>query len=224
MRKLVIIVSSLTLVFILLMSMGMPVMAAKPEEKNDNKPVAWVDANINYASFMEPHSRHSLNVKYLVDGSTVGQVVGGSGQNRMYSTELPGLGTFVPGMTYFWDWTYPDGTYVKFAQFCVILYIPTYGGEAPCIYQIADYGESGRNDWHRVFTLNEELYIDFGIYVWEPMWGPFAVPYYGGNAKIHGDLTITGPPQGNLWTPPETFWEEDYEPLLVEPIRPPWPK
>ena len=43
MRKLIIIMSSLTLVIILLTSIGIPVMAAKPEEKNGNKPIAWVN-------------------------------------------------------------------------------------------------------------------------------------------------------------------------------------
>ena len=75
MRKLIIIISSLTLVFILLMSLSMPVMAAKPEEPKDNKPVAWVTlggSNGNSKDVQGMHGHTSLLVQKLSNGTTVG--------------------------------------------------------------------------------------------------------------------------------------------------------
>ncbi|HEY96193.1 MAG TPA: hypothetical protein G4O15_14790 [Dehalococcoidia bacterium] len=184
MRKLVIIVSSLTLVVILLMSMSMPVMAAKSEEKNDNKPVAWVTASINTGAFMEEHARHSITVKLLTDGSTVGHLNGQTGVNITHSVG------FWQGRTYFWTWNDED-TQVKMADFIEFVYSTEYEMNLAIRFQIADYGEPGKNDWHRAW-----IWLGYhpvtGAEVWMPLFDGYLVAYDNGNAKIHG--TMGDPP------------------------------
>jgi hypothetical protein len=187
-------------------------MAVKPEEKNENKPVAWVTASINVgAAFKQndEHPRHSLTVKLLTDGTTVGQLIGEVGQSRMYSMEVPPWGTFPPGLgqTYFWDW-YDGDNLVKMADFTVFVYVPNYGGPVPLRYQIADYGEPGKNDWHRIWIVMPNPNPP-GPPILIPLWDGNAIPYANGNAKIHGDMDITGPPSD---------WDENNLPDVL----PPW--
>ena len=179
MRKLVIIVSSLTLVFILLMSVGMPVMAAKPEEKNDNKPVAWVTASINTGAFMEEHARHSITVKLLADGNTVGHLNGQTGQMMTHSVG------FWQGRTYFWTWNDED-TQIKMADFIEFFYSPEYEMNLAIRFQIADYGEPGKNDWHRAWIFLG--WDPTGVELWMPLFDGYLVPYDNGNAKIGGNM------------------------------------
>ena len=75
MKKICIILSSLTLSIILLLSIGFSVMAAKPEEPKDNKPVAWVSlggSNGNSKDVQGTHGHMSLLVKKLSNGNTIG--------------------------------------------------------------------------------------------------------------------------------------------------------
>jgi hypothetical protein len=72
-----------------------------------------------------------------------------------------------------------------------------YSSDCDCMaairFQIADYGEPGKNDWHRAWLC---VYYDpvTEFEVWIPMFDNYSVPYDNGNAKIGGNMEITGPP------------------------------
>ena len=187
MQKLRLLLLAITLAVVTLVGAAVPVAAAP----GGNRAVAWVDSSINYAAYAKPmHPRHSLTVKLLADGATVGQVVAGVGTERMYSTETE-IGAFLPGKTYFWTWN-DDGVEVKMADFAAFLYIEATGKVGLIRYQIADYGEPGVNDWHRVWFWM----LDH----WQPVYGAdLRIPYVGGNAIVHGDISVTGAPAD--WNP-----------------------
>ncbi len=74
MRKLNLVLLALTLSLVMLTISVVPVMAAKPSENNDNKPVAWVNWSGGY-TFEGERAWSRVSVKKLTDGTTVGHYV-----------------------------------------------------------------------------------------------------------------------------------------------------
>jgi hypothetical protein len=75
-RKIISIFLALAFSIVLLLTTGVPVMAAKPEENNGIKPVAWI--NYSGASGVidgKDHMFSSIVVKKLSDGTTVGHFI-----------------------------------------------------------------------------------------------------------------------------------------------------
>ena len=177
MRKLLIIVSSLTLVFVLLMSMSMPVMAAKPEEKNDNKPVAWVNGASCSNNGLLPVVilSSAISVKYLSDGTTVGKVVA---RIQYRDVPLPDMisksKTFDQDETYWWR--VGDS---KYFQFVLI-------DSTGVMYRLTlvDAGEGKNSAPDKIFW---EVNVGSpAVPDWESFFGnPEPLPVPNGNNQIH---------------------------------------
>ncbi len=184
MRKLYLVLLALTLSAVLLIISAMPVFAEKPTTLPDNKPVAWVDSEINTnqsAMDVGIKTSHSLHVRLLADGTVEGVV-----EYHNYLTKEKGHFTsFDQTLTRFYE--LPDGA--KVAE--VVALIPMDGQPDGHIkYLIVDYGEPSTNDWHKVYAWLP----DFGYPApyWYSEFGPDPIPYkgdedkpiYSGNAKV----------------------------------------
>jgi len=164
---------------------AMPVFAEKPTTLPDNKPVAWVDSAVNTnqnAIDTGIKTSHSIHVKLLADGTTVGVV-----EYHNYLTGEKGHYTnFDQNLTRFYE--LPDGA--KVAE--VVAHEPLDGQPDGHIkYLIVDYGEPSTYDWHKVFVWLPDL--GFPVPYWYSVFGPNPIPYKGNEDKpiFSGNANVT---------------------------------
>ncbi len=205
-RKIISIFLALAISIVLLLTAVAPAMAAKPLEKNDNKPVAWVDSEINYAA--PEHARHSLSAKLLADGSVVGHLNYGNGPDIGKGYEIEGFSMFTNSLVFpgidpnlysnFW---YDEVNGAAMADIKVFIWMDVpgvYTGPLLYRYQIADYGEPGKKDWARHWYWLG----DFSSGSWVPDFSGWFIPYLHGNAQVHlpnGNEDVT--PEPADWNP-----------------------
>jgi hypothetical protein len=204
MRKLCLMILALTLSLAMLAISVAPAAAAKPDPKN---PVAWVESNVNTANDTLPavKTMHALSVKLFADGSTKGNyvlhdflaVTKGWAVDNPYYPYFGHEGKIE--FAYFWY----DDTGARMADIALYVYYEGMPPQYPAALvriRIADYGQgqASETDWHRwwEWSNTDAEGNPVGYWYWKPSFGGMAIPYFHGNAQIHGDLTGMAEPAG----------------------------
>ena len=171
MRKLYFVCFALILSIAMILPVTLPVGASP----NENQPVSWVVSSNNENHFYLPdgHGGHVIFVKLLSNETTVGRV---KIFDRVTHMVLVSTGfDQTPGATRFWE---EDGAkvaeFVAFVEANEFAQFP-YNYLVKVKYQIWDYDEPGRQDYHLVWG-------SFGGDFLEP---PLRYDYSAGQAQVH---------------------------------------